>query len=189
MARLRREEGMATGETPMAAGPEELEEFVREDTYIQWRDAQGVPVVHDFYFPDLKTMELSTGPWMGGRGAIINIPNTLVRNDCHVVEDTSHIVAILRRIFEENRGAGKAVSGALGKSLMDRLKPPEEGASKEKPSGEAVSARHMQSLLSDLEKMGAWMLDQIKPPEAQIDQAEVDQSKSESQEGGQPQSR
>ena len=56
------------------------------DAYQQWLDDEGVLVHKEFYFPNIK--EIEVGPWerKGGKGAVIHIDNRHMPNDCHVVE-------------------------------------------------------------------------------------------------------
>jgi mannose-6-phosphate isomerase-like protein (cupin superfamily) len=63
-----------------------LEDFVIEDAYEAWQRREGVRVIRDFAFQDLRTVELSPWPCKGGAGAIINIPNEHLPNDAHLVE-------------------------------------------------------------------------------------------------------
>ncbi|MDA1035867.1 MAG: cupin domain-containing protein [Chloroflexi bacterium] len=75
---------MKIAETPK----EGLQDFVTRDAYKQWLADEGVKVYEEFYFPELKDIEL--GPWerKGGKGAVIDIPHWHMPNDCHVVEIT-----------------------------------------------------------------------------------------------------
>lgn len=63
-----------------------LEDFNIHDFYIEWQEKEGVKVIHDFAFDDLRKIELSPWPRKGGSGAIINIPNKVLFNDAHLVE-------------------------------------------------------------------------------------------------------
>ena len=65
---------------------EPLEEFPIIDAYAQWQKAEGVRVIHDFAFSDLKAIDLTPWPRKGGAGVIINIPNNVMPNDSHLVE-------------------------------------------------------------------------------------------------------
>ena len=69
-----------------AETPENLEEFPGSDVYREWQQREGVPVIVDFAFEDLGTLELGVWERKGGKGAIINIPNDYLPNDCQVVE-------------------------------------------------------------------------------------------------------
>ena len=69
-----------------AETPNNLEELHQPDTYLDWQESEGVKVVVDFAFENLKTLELGDWERKGGRGAIINIPGTFLPNDTHVVE-------------------------------------------------------------------------------------------------------
>lgn len=63
-----------------------LDDYVNRDFYEEWQKSEGVKVIRDFAFEDLRTIELA--PWRrkGGSGAVINIPNDVLKNDAHVVE-------------------------------------------------------------------------------------------------------
>lgn len=66
-----------------ATEPEELE---RIDAYTAWLKDEGVPIIYDFAFDDLHTVELGEWPRKGGRGVVINIPNETMTNDAQIVE-------------------------------------------------------------------------------------------------------
>jgi mannose-6-phosphate isomerase-like protein (cupin superfamily) len=76
------QDDMIRGEQP--DGP--LEDYINRDFYEEWQRDEGVKVIRDFAFEDLRRLEL--GPWArkGGSGAVINIPNDVLKNDAHVVE-------------------------------------------------------------------------------------------------------
>jgi mannose-6-phosphate isomerase-like protein (cupin superfamily) len=63
-----------------------LEDFILRDFYEEWQKREDVRVIRDFAFADLRAVELT--PWLrkGGNGAIINIPNDILKNDAHLVE-------------------------------------------------------------------------------------------------------
>jgi mannose-6-phosphate isomerase-like protein (cupin superfamily) len=82
MAIQEQTEGTLRAEQPDGA----LEEFINRDFYEEWQKREGVRVIHDFAFEDLRAVELSPWPRKGGSGAIINIPNDQLRNDSHLVE-------------------------------------------------------------------------------------------------------
>src|SRR5579883_1266805 len=90
-------------DTKQAVNPaDELEELVQLDAYVEWQKREGVPVIHDYVFPDLNAIEL--GPWArkGGKGAIINIPNPYLPNDAHIVEiPAGGKTAPERHLYEE----------------------------------------------------------------------------------------
>jgi mannose-6-phosphate isomerase-like protein (cupin superfamily) len=73
---------MKVAETPT----EGIEDYPAIDAYTAWLKKENVKVYEKFYFPSISQIEL--GPWerKGGNGAIINIPNDHMPNDCHVVE-------------------------------------------------------------------------------------------------------
>ena len=69
-----------------AETPENLEDYVEPDVYRDWQKREGVPVIIDYAVEDLGALELGEWERKGGKGAIINIPNNFLPNDCHVVE-------------------------------------------------------------------------------------------------------
>ena len=77
---------MTTEDIRRAETPEDLERWVEPDVYKIWQEREGVPVIVDFAFEDLNTVELGPWPRKGGKGAIINIPNNFLPNDGHLVE-------------------------------------------------------------------------------------------------------
>ena len=77
---------VTTEDIRRAETPEDLERWVEPDVYKIWQEREGVPVIVDFAFEDLNTVELGPWPRKGGKGAIINIPNNFLPNDGHLVE-------------------------------------------------------------------------------------------------------
>ncbi len=73
---------MKIAETPK----EGLQDFEIDDAYKQWQKREGVRVINEFAFQDLKAIELTPWERKGGSGAIINIPNDHLNNDSQVVE-------------------------------------------------------------------------------------------------------
>jgi len=65
---------------------EALTDYAIADPYIDWIEREGVPLIVDFAFDDLNTLELGDWERKGGKGAIINIPNDEIPNDAQVVE-------------------------------------------------------------------------------------------------------
>ena len=65
---------------------EALTDYGIADPYIDWIEREGVPLIVDFAFDDLNTLELGDWERKGGKGAIINIPNDEIPNDAQVVE-------------------------------------------------------------------------------------------------------
>jgi uncharacterized RmlC-like cupin family protein len=63
-----------------------LEDYKIRDPYIDWVEREGVPLIVDFAFEDLNTLELGEWKRKGGKGAIINIPNDEIPNDAQIVE-------------------------------------------------------------------------------------------------------
>ncbi len=54
--------------------------------YQKWVEAQGVPIIREFYIEDLRTVELAPWDWKGGRGAILNLIGTGDINDAYLSE-------------------------------------------------------------------------------------------------------
>ena len=69
-----------------AETPDDLEEHVEPDVYLEWQRREGVKVIIDYAFESLATLELGDWERKGGSGAIINIPGRGLLNDSHVVE-------------------------------------------------------------------------------------------------------
>jgi mannose-6-phosphate isomerase-like protein (cupin superfamily) len=65
---------------------EPLRDFSIADPYLDWIEREGVPLIVDFAFENLNTLELGTWERKGGKGAVINIPNDEIPNDSQVVE-------------------------------------------------------------------------------------------------------
>ena len=58
----------------------------RVDTYRQWQELQGIPVVRGFHVPDIKQVEVSPWKLKGGLGAFINLDGAGGTNDAYVCE-------------------------------------------------------------------------------------------------------
>ncbi len=54
--------------------------------YQKWVEAQGVPIIREFYIEDLSKVELAPWDWKGGRGAILNLIGTGDINDSYLSE-------------------------------------------------------------------------------------------------------
>jgi quercetin dioxygenase-like cupin family protein len=54
--------------------------------YQKWSEAQGVPILKEFYIPDLREVDVASWDWKGGKGAILNLIGTGNANDAHIVE-------------------------------------------------------------------------------------------------------
>jgi mannose-6-phosphate isomerase-like protein (cupin superfamily) len=65
---------------------EGLTDHINPDAYEEWLETEGVLVHKEFYFPQIKDIEV--GPWerKGGRGAVVHIDNRHMPNDLHVVD-------------------------------------------------------------------------------------------------------
>jgi len=65
---------------------EGLTDFRVPDAYEDWLEAEKVLVHKEFYFPNIKEIEVGDWERKGGKGAVIHIDNRFMPNDCHVVE-------------------------------------------------------------------------------------------------------
>ena len=54
--------------------------------YHKWVEAQGIPIIREFYIEDLRKVELAPWAWKGGRGAILNLIGTGDINDAYISE-------------------------------------------------------------------------------------------------------
>jgi quercetin dioxygenase-like cupin family protein len=54
--------------------------------YQKWVEAQGVPIIREFYIEDLRKVELAPWAGRGGRGAILNLIGTGDINDAYLSE-------------------------------------------------------------------------------------------------------
>ncbi len=59
--------------------------MVLKSSYDLWQEEQAIPAYRGFYIEDLYTLELGDWPWLGGRGAFINLADQ-VTDDAWVVE-------------------------------------------------------------------------------------------------------
>jgi len=73
---------MKVAETPKDG----LTDFRVPDAYEDWLEAEKVLVHKEFYFPNIKEIEVGDWERKGGKGAVIHIDNRFMPNDCHVVE-------------------------------------------------------------------------------------------------------
>jgi len=58
----------------------------RQDTYREWQEAQGIPVVEGFFIEDVKEVEVKPWALNEGLGALINLDGTGGTNDAYVCE-------------------------------------------------------------------------------------------------------
>ena len=70
---------MTTEDIRRAETPEDLERWVEPDVYKIWQEREGVPVIVDFAFEDLNTVELGRGPAKAGRAQSSTSPTTTCR--------------------------------------------------------------------------------------------------------------
>src|SRR5581483_12342271 len=54
--------------------------------YQKWIESQGIPIIRDFYLPDLTKVGLAPWAWKGGRGAYLNLIGTGDVNDGYLAE-------------------------------------------------------------------------------------------------------
>jgi quercetin dioxygenase-like cupin family protein len=58
----------------------------RVNSYTEFLNSEGIPVIHGFAISDLKTVDVAPWPRKGGRGAYINLEGTGGTNDAYVCE-------------------------------------------------------------------------------------------------------
>jgi quercetin dioxygenase-like cupin family protein len=54
--------------------------------YHKWIEAQGLPIIRDFYIEDLSTVDVAPWDWKGARGAYLNLIGTGNANDAYILE-------------------------------------------------------------------------------------------------------
>ena len=64
----------------------EIKPIALKTPYQKWAEAQGVPIIRDFYIEDLKKVPLQPWEWRGGNGAIINLIGTGDINEAYLSE-------------------------------------------------------------------------------------------------------
>jgi quercetin dioxygenase-like cupin family protein len=70
--------------------------------YQKWIEAQGVPILREFYLEDLRKVELAPWDWKGGRGAYLNLIGTGDVNDGYLSEIApGRSLKPQRMLFEE----------------------------------------------------------------------------------------
>src|ERR1700730_159885 len=70
--------------------------------YQKWIEAQGVPILREFYLEDLRKVELAPWDWKGGRGAYLNLIGTGDVNDGYLCEIApAKSLRPQRMLFEE----------------------------------------------------------------------------------------
>src|SRR4051812_49503071 len=84
--------------------------------YQKWSEAQGVPIIRDFYIEDLSKLPLEPWQWRGGNGAIINLIGTGDINEAYLSEIPAGGDLKTRRMMYEETifvGGGNGSSGVL----------------------------------------------------------------------------
>jgi len=82
--------------------PNQNPEIRGRTTYQKWLASEGLPVLRDFYIPDIR--EVTLYPWerKGGRGVYLNLIGTGEVNDAYVCEiPPGKALAPERHVFEE----------------------------------------------------------------------------------------
>jgi hypothetical protein len=80
----------------------EIEPVALKTPYQKWAEAQGVPIIRDFYIEDLRTVPLQPWEWRGGNGAIINLIGTGDVNEAYLSEiPPGATLKPLRMMYEE----------------------------------------------------------------------------------------
>jgi quercetin dioxygenase-like cupin family protein len=73
-----------------------------KSSYKKWAEREGIPVIDDFYVPDIRRVALEPWPRLGGLGAFLNLVGTGDVNDaylCEIPAGTS--LKPQRHLFEE----------------------------------------------------------------------------------------
>ena len=80
----------------------DIEPIALKTPYQKWAEAQGVPIIKDFYIEDLRTLPLKPWQWRGGNGAIINLIGTGDLNEAYLAEiSPAGSLKPIRVMFEE----------------------------------------------------------------------------------------
>jgi hypothetical protein len=80
----------------------EIEPIALKSPYQKWAEAQGVPIIRDFYIENLRTVPLQPWAWRGGKGAIINLIGTGDVNEAYLSEILpGGTLKPLRMMYEE----------------------------------------------------------------------------------------
>src|SRR5581483_85967 len=70
--------------------------------YQKWTEAQGIPIIRDFYIQNLREVELAPWDWKGARGVYLNLKGTGDVNDGYICEIApGKSVKPQRLLFEE----------------------------------------------------------------------------------------
>jgi quercetin dioxygenase-like cupin family protein len=78
------------------------EPIALKSPYQKWAEAQGVPIIKDFYIEDLRTVPLQPWAFRGGTGAIINLIGTGDLNEAYLSEiPPGGSLKPLRMMYEE----------------------------------------------------------------------------------------
>lgn len=86
----------------MLPAPTGLEPIKRINTYQQYQQEQGIPVLHGFGVEDLAKVEVNNWPMRNARGAFINLDGTGGTNDAYVLEIPAQgHTAPQHQLFEE----------------------------------------------------------------------------------------
>jgi oxalate decarboxylase/phosphoglucose isomerase-like protein (cupin superfamily) len=77
-------------------------EIKGKTAYQKWTEAQGIPIIRDFYLEDLRKLELAPWDWKGAQGVYLNLIGTGGVNDAYVCEMApGKSVRPQRLLFEE----------------------------------------------------------------------------------------
>lgn len=63
-----------------------MEKPYQKTTYEIWQEEQGIPVVNDYFVPDLTALSLHPWSRLGGKGLFINLIGAELTVDCYVCE-------------------------------------------------------------------------------------------------------
>ena len=74
----------------------------RYDTFLHWRDAQGIPVVTGFFIEDVNTVELDHWDLKGGPAAFVILEGTGGTNDAYICEiPPGQKLKVQKHLYEE----------------------------------------------------------------------------------------
>lgn len=76
--------------------------WTKQTPFEEWRDQQGIPVHHDFYFPDITHLETREWDLIGARAAFVDLVGAADSNNAYVMSLDPGVATHRRRqMFEE----------------------------------------------------------------------------------------
>jgi hypothetical protein len=80
----------------------ESADVAEKSTYQKWIESEGIPVIKDFYIPDIRKVELSLWERIGGSGVYLNLIGTGETNNAYTREiPPGKSLKPQRHLFEE----------------------------------------------------------------------------------------